>query len=371
MIGLPYIPAGQSLGLSGTPHLKAPQYVELTHTLVAVARDQQIVRRKMPDIVSNYTTVPRAQIEAWRTDPAMEHTKLQCVMEQIMEPQVTALKYIAPSGFTDAGSLYQKYPTLYQVLPDGTIRRGMDVKGEVAQAAGIEKNHDIHTPKDMIYSQREGRPFKVPNMVARKYLKPKPAPDMTADRPGPNGQGHYNRGQYSGFASNTITVNGLSPMVIAQARPGSRRELILNGPVGDFTSSTTASTLRAEKETVSVEPDTLDEVTELVSTMEKELQLRPITTVIELRKCMKPLRFRAHLDNPKFEYSNHRTSEFPFDLVMSNLFSPLYVRRNPRKTQYEAAVHFCNYATSYDQFKVFMLRLVSYFQTIKIFTHIC
>ena len=297
MIGLPFVPVGQSLALSGTPLFKSPQYVELTHTLVAAARHQPLVRRQLPNIVKNYTTLSKAQLEAWRADPSMEHTKLQCVMEKVMSPQYLALRTSCSNGFTDANSMHEKFTTLHQITPDGTIRRGYDAAGEVTQALGMKINHDYHTPKDMVNdSQQPGRPFKVPTMIARKYLKPSKTPDMALDRPGPPGQGRYNSGCTT---SNTITVNGLSPMVIAQARPGGRREVILNGPVGDFTSATTESTILAEKDTVTVEPNTLEEVTELVSTMERALKLRPITTTMDLRLLLKPIRMKAHLDNPK------------------------------------------------------------------------
>lgn len=116
MVGLPYMPAGQALALDGTPILKAPQFVELTHILVAAARHQPIVRKNLPYIVENYTTVPKAQLEAWKTNPAMAHKKLQCTMEQYYEPQYLALKENCASGFTNAKTLFEKYPTLQQVI---------------------------------------------------------------------------------------------------------------------------------------------------------------------------------------------------------------------------------------------------------------
>ena len=129
--------------------------------------------------------------------------------------------------------------------------------------------HDIHTPEDMVEQPvREGQPYRAPNFMARRCLKPKPVVDMTLDRPGPPNQGRYNRGQYSsGPVSNNFSVNGLSPIVIAQNQ-SNRREVILRsgGGVDNFMEKTTATTLQAEdeKETVSVDQQTLEEVTELV-----------------------------------------------------------------------------------------------------------
>ena len=62
MIGVPYTPAGQTLGLSGTPTFVAPQYVELTHHMVAAARHIPAVRKQLPVIVKNYTIIPKEQL---------------------------------------------------------------------------------------------------------------------------------------------------------------------------------------------------------------------------------------------------------------------------------------------------------------------
>ena len=147
----------------------------------------------------------------------------------------------------------------------------MDVTGEVPEAIGLKQMHDVHTPEDMVEEkQREGQPYRAPNFMARRCLEPQPpAPNMTLDRPGPSNQGRYNRGQYSsGPASNNFSVNGLSPMVIAQNQ-SNRREVVLRsgGGVGNFMEKTTTNTLQAEdaRETVSVDQHTLEEVTELVN----------------------------------------------------------------------------------------------------------
>ena len=145
-------------------------------------------------------------------------------------------------------------------------------------------------------------------------------------------------------------------MVIARQNPPCHREVVLRGPVGKFTADTTTAALKAEQETVTVEPNTLDEVTELVTTMEKELKLKPITVVVELRLLLKPFLHKVHLENPNVKFTTQKTTIFPFERVKQNLLSPLYVRRNPRKTQYETAAHFCNSVTTYAQFKNFMLR---------------
>lgn len=115
MVGLPYVPAGQALALDGTAILKAPQHMELTNILVAAGRHQALVRKTLPYIVANYTNVPKAQLDAWKTDPTMAHKKLQCAMEQYYSPQYLALRVNRGDGFYNARSLYEKYPTLYQV----------------------------------------------------------------------------------------------------------------------------------------------------------------------------------------------------------------------------------------------------------------
>lgn len=90
--------------------------------------------------------------------------------------------------------------------------------------------------------------------------------------------------------------------------------------------------------------------------MEQQLQLRPLTVLLELRQLLKPFKNKVHLDHPQAEFTTYKTKNFPFEVIKQNMFSPLCVRRSPRATQYEAAVHFCNYVTSYEQFKNYMLR---------------
>ena len=141
--------------------------------------------------------------------------------------------------------------------------------GEVSQAIGLKQMHDQWTPKDMVTPILfEGQPYRMPNFLAKKCLRSSPSVDMSLpNRPGQPGQGRYNKGIYnSGPVSNTISVNGLSPMVIAQAS-SDRRQVVLRpgGAAGNFTAKTTASTIQAEKDTVTVEPNTLEEVTEVVS----------------------------------------------------------------------------------------------------------
>lgn len=146
----------------------------------------------------------------------------------------------------------------------------MDVTGEVATAVGIKQMHDNWTPKDMqTVPQYEGQPYRMPNFLAKKCLRPTPQPDMALpDREGFGIQGRYNQGTKnpSGPVSNTISVNGLSPMVIAQA-VSNRRQVVLRpgGAASSFTSKTTTNAIEAERDTVLVEPNTLEEVTEVVS----------------------------------------------------------------------------------------------------------
>ena len=97
--------------------------------------------------------------------------------------------------------------------------------------------------------------------------------------------------------------------------------------------------------------------------MEHQLQMKPLSASHELRVLLKPFRYKVHLDNevkgnPMAAFNTSKTTGFPFEVVKHNMFGPLYVRRSPRATQYEAAVHFCNYVTQYDQFLHYMLRQV-------------
>ena len=350
-IGVPYIPAGQSLAISGTPFLQAPQYVEFTHVIIPAARHHPYVRKRAQEIVTSYTYLPIEQIEAWRHDQNLAHTKLQCSLEQYFEPQYQALKVTCTEGFTNPKTVHAKFPTLFQRTADG-VRRGMDKEGVVATALGLGPAHNNFTPDDMVVPL-EGVPYKIPSIMARRYLRepPPPPPSLIPHRRGPEHQK-----QISGSRSNLISINGVSPMVIASHHPPGRRQLTLTGPIGQFTAATTTAAINAEQGTVNVEPHTLEEVTELVSTMEKELKLKPITVLVELRLLLKPFLNKVHLENPQAKFVTQGTKIFPFERVKLNLFSPLYVRRNPRKTQYETAVHFCNTVTSYEQFKNFMLR---------------
>lgn len=351
MIGVTYTPAGQSLGIAGSALLVTPQLVELTHTLVAAARHQTVVRRKLPKLVEGYEIVPRGQSLAWQTEPEMEHLKLQCQMEAYFDPQYQALRERCSEGFRGAADYYRKFSTLYQVTPTGFVRRATDYDGVVSTAVGIPSAADRNTPQEMVTSPPEwevGKPYKVPNLMARQYLKTNP---MLLDRPGPPGQGAYNSGVYS----NSRLSTGQSPMVIAQSGGNQLREVVLSGPVGNFTNDTTAATIEAEKETVSVEPETLETPTELVATMQKSLHLRPLAVTLEIRTLLKPFKFRAHMSNPRVAYTQGRNRDFPFDTRKLNFFSPVPVRHTPRASQYNQAVKFVNYCTSYDQFKAYML----------------
>ena len=95
--------------------------------------------------------------------------------------------------------------------------------------------------------------------------------------------------------------------------------------------------------------------------MEQQLQMKPLSASHELRVLLKPFRYKVHLDNMRSTntpdvFNTQKSTNFPFEVVKHNMFGPLYVRRSPRATQYEAAVHFCNYVTQYDQFLHYMLR---------------
>ena len=357
MIGMTHTPAGQSLGIAGSALLVAPQKLELMQTLVAAARHQPMVRKNLSKIVDNYTIVPRGQSLAWQTEPEMEHLKLQCQTEAFMDSQYQALRENCSDGFRGAAPFYTKFSTLYQVSSNGTIRKAIDYDGTVSAAVGITpRSHDLHTPDDMtneIPQQEAGKPYKIPNLMARRILRHN---TMALDRPGPPGQGAYN----SGGITNVITTNGVSPMAIAKAEGGHvSREISLSGPAGHFVSNTTAATIEAERETVSVEPKMLEKPFELVSTMQRSLRLRPLQVTLEFRALLKPFKYKVHLQNPKTAYTQGRTVEFPFDVIKMNAFSPLPTRHLPRTTQYNNAASFVNYCTSYDQFKVFMLRYVT------------
>ena len=315
MIGVTYTPAGQSLGLAGTAWLPAPQHRELMHTLVAAAQHQPIVRRKLPKIVENYTVIPKGQQLAWQTEPGMEHLKLQCQTEAFMEPQYQALKINATDGFRGAASYCQKFSTLFQVTASGVTRRGCDTDGVVTTALGIPNSADKHTPEDQrtsVPEWEEGQPYRLPDLMARRMLRNN---TMLINRPGPANQGAYN----SGGPSNLISINGNSPMLIAKAGPHFCREVVLTGAVGSFTVDTTVATIEEEKETVSVEPQTLEDPAELVSTMQRSLRLKPLTVTIEFRKLLRPFKFKAHLDRPQIAYTQGKTADFPFDTRKLNL----------------------------------------------------
>ena len=315
MVGVTHTPAGQSLGLSGTAWLPSPQHRELMETLVAAARHQPIVRRKLPSIVENYTVIPKGQQLAWQTEHGMEHQKLQCQTEMFMEPQYQALRVNATDGFRGAASYCKKFSTLYQVTANGVTRRGCDTDGVVTAALGLPNSADKFTPVDQrtsVPAWEEGMPYRLPDMMARRMLRNN---TMTINRLGPVGQGAYN----SGGPSNLLSVNGASPMVIARAGPHYSREVVLAGSVGDFTVGTTVATIEEEKETVSVEPQSLEDPAELVSTMQRSLRLKPLTVTIEFRKLLRPFKFKAHLDRPQIVYTQGRTADFPFDTRKLNL----------------------------------------------------
>ena len=292
MIGLSHTPAGQTLGIAGSALLIAPQHIELTHTLVAASRHQALVRQKLTKIIEGYTIIPRGQSMAWQTEPDMEHLKLQCEMAAYFDNQYQALREKCPEGFKGAAEFYRKFSTLYQVTPDGNTRRAIDYDGVVSDAVGITASSaDRYTPEDMTIAsskvdREEGRPYRVPNTMARQFLRHN---TMMLDRPGPPGQGRYN----SGGVSNIKLPNGVSPLLIAKAEGGHcSREIVLRGPVGNFTTDTTAATIEAEKETVSVEPEVLETPNELVSTMQRALRLRPLAVTLEFRALLKPFKFR-------------------------------------------------------------------------------
>ena len=347
------------MGISGTAHLIAPQLLEAVHILVPAARHQHIVRKNITSVVKNYTNVTPQQLWAWQTDPDMEHLKLQCMMEKVMEPQYMALRDSCSNGFRTSGTFHHKYYTMYQKQPDGTIRRGADVNAEVSDAVGIPRSHDRYTPDDLrtADNREEGTPYRIPDMMARLMLRRSPS-NLLLNRPGPAGQGRYNAGnrQSSGTNANVISIGGQSPLVVARQANPRRRELALTlGKLGDFTEETTTATLEDEKETVSVEPNTLDEVTELVHIMQKQLKLRPLTAITDLRTALKPFKFKVHLENPAISLNHYRTPDFPYDVKKLNSLSPVFIRRTPRNFQYNSAARFCNYVTSYDQFKCYML----------------
>ena len=354
MIGLTHTPAGQTLGIAGSALLVAPQHVELTHTLVAAARHQTLVRKKLPKLVEGYTIVPHGQSQAWQSEPEMAYLKLQCQMEAFLDIQYQALREKCSEGFKGAAEYYRKFSTLFQVLPNDIVRRAIDYDGVVSNAVGITASAaDRYTPTDMTTAPTtddEGRPmpYRVPNLMARQFLRH----NTMLIQGRTDGQGYYNTGGIP-----TVKLpNGTSPMVIARAEGGQvQREIILSGPVGHFTADTTAATIAAEKETVSVEPEELETPTELVSTMQRSLHLRPLSVTLEIRTLLKPFKFTAHLSNPNIAYTQHRTSHFPFDTKKLNAFSPVPVRHTPRNTQFQRAANFVNCCTSYEQFKVFML----------------
>ena len=358
MIGVAYTPAGQQLGLSGTSLLVAPQYTELLHTLLPAARHVPAVAKQLPDIVNNYTKIPKEQLHDWQTIPERAFTKLQCSLEEFYEPHYLALRHNCSDGFTNARTYAEKFRTLAQIDRDGNTRQGIDFKGELTAAIGLQRAHDRYNPRNTFMGQGPGFPYRVPNFMARRYTRPETNSMLLPNQEGPAGQGHYNAGNRPSehFTFNTVAVQGHTPLAVAQQQPHADRDYVLQGPIGNFTASTTAETIDAEQETVSVEPHVLDDVLEIVSTMEKKMQLRPVGALVRLRRVLKPFKFKAHLDDPSLEFSNYRTTKFPYEIFKQNLFSPIGVRRKARATQFEAAVHFCNYVTSYEQFKCYMLR---------------